>query len=78
MSYCRGDVIEKFAVFNNIRMEKLASRDNVQLYDEGAFSHDLRIFFLIYILWILLLEMLIRSKILQVPLRLLVLVMEDK
>lgn len=32
-------LIEKFAVFNNIRMEKLASRDNVQLYDEGAFCH---------------------------------------
>lgn len=33
-------LIEKFAVFNNIRREKLASRDNVQLYDEGAFCHN--------------------------------------
>lgn len=33
-------LIEKFAVFNNIRREKLASRDNVHLYDNGAFSHD--------------------------------------
>lgn len=32
-------LIEKFAVFNNLRREKLASRDNVQLYDDGAFSH---------------------------------------
>lgn len=33
-------LIEKFAVFNNVRKEKLASCDNVQLYDKGAFSHD--------------------------------------
>ena len=33
-------LIEKFAVFNNIRREKLASRDNMQLYDEGAFCHN--------------------------------------
>ena len=33
-------LIEKFAVFKNIRKEKLAFRENVQLYDKGAFSHD--------------------------------------
>lgn len=32
-------LIEKFAVFNNIRRKKLASPDHVRLYDEGAFSH---------------------------------------
>ena len=32
------DCIKSVAVFNNIRMEKLAARDNVHLYDNGAFK----------------------------------------